>query len=384
MFQRKDRNRKKYLLLIPDGVADRREDFQDGETPLEKAKTETLDTLASCGFLALAKTIPHNMDCGSDIGTMSVLGYDPKIYHKGRAPLEIAAKDIKIPDNCVVFRMNFVSVSDDNIMLDHSAGHISDKESYELLELVKKTFENERMKFYFGKSYRNYLVWVNGEDKIKTTPPHDIIGKNIDEFLPTSEVLRKIMKESKNLLKHHRSAKMVWFWGQGRNTTLPLFKAKSCMVSAVDLVKGIGKLSGITVLDVPGVTGYIDTNFEGKVDAVCSALEDDFEFGIIHIEATDETSHEGELSKKIKSIELFDEKVVRPVLERLSKYNLKILIYPDHRTPLKIRTHSNEPVPFLIYPSDNKKSTKKRFTENYAEQSKILFRGTDVIKYFLK
>jgi 2,3-bisphosphoglycerate-independent phosphoglycerate mutase len=375
-------------MLIPDGAADR--PLFDGKTPLELAKTPNLDSLAKEGLLGLVRTIPPGFPPGSDIGIMTLLGYHPAQYYMGRAPLEIASKGIKVPKDATVFRMNLVTVSDDGIMLDHSGGQISDEEAASIVKLLKE-LESENIKFYTGKSYRNFMV-VKGVTELElktlqTTPPHDILGKKIDEYLPKgADFLRELMFKSREILKNQK-ANMVWFWGEGRTYSLPPFKKlfgkRGAIISAVDLVKGIGTLAGLRTPDVKGATGYLDSNFEGKVDTALDMLHNR-SFVAIHIEAPDETSHEGSLEKKIEAIETFDSRVLGRFLEKIPKsYDFSLLVVVDHRTPLDIRTHSDEPTPFLIYRyRKSKKNVKRRFCERDAQNSGFSVFGTELLNLF--
>lgn len=371
----------KYLVLIPDGAADRP---SGGRTPLELAKTPYLDSVTKEGLMGLARTIPKGFGAGSDVGIMTLLGYNPIYYYPGRAPIEIASKGIDIPDDAIVFRMNLVTVSDDEIMLDHSASHISDEEAEEAVKLIKERFETEGVSFYTGKSYRNFMV-VRGMDfSVKCIPPHDIIGKRYGRHLPEgkgSSLLRKIMLESREILNPVGKANMVWLWGDGKKAKFESFESKfgvkAGIISAVDLVRGLGVLAGMKVIEVEGITGYIDTNWDRKAEAAVEALQE-LDLVLVHVEAPDETSHEGSLEKKVKSIELFDEKIVGGTLNRV-KGDVRILVACDHRTPLEIRTHSDEPVPFMVWPY--KGSLKgRRFCEEEAKNTGLFAFGTEVIK----
>ena len=389
----------RYFVLIPDGAA---EGFYDEGTPLSTAKTPNLDMLAQKGFLALARTIPGNMPAGSDIGTLSIFGYDPRVFGKGRAPIEISAKGVEIPEKAVVFRMNLVSV-ENGVMKDHSAGHISDDEAEKLIEKLKEKLKDflaqNKMQMFHGKSYRNYLVWEIDDDKKREMiakkefmPPHDILGREYKEYLPKDvPELMWIIERSQDVFSAHNSADMVWFWGQGKRISLPSFDGvygrRAHLVSAVDIVKGVGRLAGVNVYDVPGATGYLDSNFEGKVQKIVE-MTGDGEVGVIHVEATDETGHEGNPEKKKKAIEIFDQRVVGKLLELTEGEEIKVLVIPDHPTPCDKRTHTPDPVPFLIYPCpwDTCSScrNKKRFTEKDAEKTGIFFDAKKIMSFFLR
>lgn len=387
----------RYFLLIPDGAAEK---FEKG-TPLEKAKTPYLDQIVKNSFIGIARTIPYGLPPGSDIGTLSILGYDPYKFAIGRAPLEFASKGIQIPPNSIVFRMNLITV-EDGIIKDHSAGHIKDEEAKRIVEKIsqqaKDFLEKNKMKVFPGKSYRNYLVWeiddkskLENIEKAKLTPPHDILGKKYTEFLPEIDELKKLISISQEILKDEKNANMVWFWGQGKMAQLPkfedIYKKKANLVSAVDILKGIGKLAGINVVEVPGVTGYLDSNFEGKVDYILSETKEN-ELGIIHVEATDETGHEGDPEKKKTAIEIFDSRVLGRLLEKTKGEKIKVLIIPDHPTPCELRTHSPDPVPFLIFPclcEGNRciLCSAERFTEISSAEKGIMIDARKILKFFL-
>ncbi len=388
----------RFFTLIPDGAPEK---IERG-TPLELANTEFMDSIAPKSLMGLARTIPEGFPPGSDVGTLSLLGFPPQVYAKGRAPLEIASKGIDIPEKSIIFRMNFVTINGD-LITDHSANHISDEQSRTLVEKLKlelrPLLDKYRMSIHFGKSYRNYLVWqIDDEQKLtevekaELTPPHDILGQNFKNYLPKVPELLEIMKASVEVLKEHPTAKMVWFWGHGRKYSLPKFEQKygrkAYLVSAVDIIKGIGRLAGIEVLEVEGITGYLDSNFEGKVNAILENTKDE-ELGIIHVEATDETGHEGNYDKKKLAIEIFDRRVLGNLLKRVNEEDKRILIISDHPTRCDLRTHVGAPVPFMIYPCicNGKKCSycgKKRFTELYASETGIFFDATLILKFFLK
>jgi len=353
----------KFVVLLGDGMADHPVPELGYRTPLQAARTPYMDRLAASGRSGLAATVPSGMTPGSDVANLSVMGYDPHLYYSGRAPLEAAAMDVRLEEDDVAFRCNFVTVND-GIMEDYSAGHITSEEGKEIIASLKHLAPGERL--YAGVSYRNILVMKAGAEA-ECTPPHDIMDQPIKLHMPKgkdAELIISIMQSAAPILADHqvnrrrmeagqRPANMIWLWGQGKAPTIPSFKERyhlqGAVISAVDLLKGIGVYAGLEVIDVPGATGTIDTNYEGKVEAALNALRH-LDLVYLHIEAPDEASHEGELKTKLRAIELFDGEVVRPVLEGLkaSGQPWRILLMPDHPTPLEIRTHTAEPVPFVM------------------------------------
>jgi 2,3-bisphosphoglycerate-independent phosphoglycerate mutase len=398
----------KFVVLLGDGMADYPIEELDGKTPLEFAYTPTIDKIARTGTLGLVKTIPDGFIPGSDVAIMSVLGYDPKKYYTGRAPIEAASLDLKLAENDIAFRCNFVTLGQNfNVMEDFTAGHISNNEARELIYNLNKELSTDEIRFYPGVSYRNLVIWKNGKEKIIdliTTAPHDIIGKNIKEYIPKGEraegiielqkVSQTILSECEiNKLRIKRGispANSIWLWGQGGKLEIPGFKSKykisGSVISAVDLIKGLGIIIGLKPLDVPGITGYLDTNYIGKSEYALKALEDE-DFVFVHVEAPDEASHEGEVGKKIKAIEDFDEKIVKVIFDGIKKFdNYKILILPDHPTPTIIKTHTDDPVPFLIYKKgDSKKDIKiGGFNEKSASRQKLkIDEGHRLMDFFL-
>lgn len=391
----------RYFVLIPDGAAEK----ITKDTALSLARTPYLDLISPRSMIGLARTIPAGLPPGSDVGTLSVFGFDPFLYAKGRAPLEIAAKKIQIPDDAIVFRMNLVYV-EDGVMKDHSARHIGDAEAEKAIENIKRTFSSflrkNHMEIYFGKSYRNYLVW-DLKDRIRQkvilstefAPPHDIVEQKVSEHISAYKQvvpeLFEIMEHSADVLRG-TSANMVWFWGQGKKIRLPRFNEvygkNGYLVSAVDIIKGIAVLSGLEVVEVPGITGYLDSNFEGKVDGIVSRVKDG-EVGFIHVEATDETGHEGDREKKKYAIELFDTRVLGHLIQKLKGQDFRLLVIPDHQTPCDERVHVGGPVPFLIYPCPSCEGRGcslcgvRRFTEIEAYSSRIFFDAKFIMRFFL-
>ncbi len=361
----------KVVVLLGDGMADRRHPGYGGRTALEAALTPEMDALARQGDLGLARTVPPGLPPGSDVANLSVLGYDPTRCYTGRAPLEAAAMGVELGPEDVAYRMNLVTLlpgTDRVYMDDFSAGHISSEEARKIVETLARELGDGRFEFYPGVGYRHLMVWRNGWDGACTTPPHDIQGQPIHEHLPRgdgAEELVHLITGSQILLKEHpvnrarrergqKEANSVWLWGQGRRPTLEPYRARfglsGAVVSAVDLLKGIARLAGLEAPWIPGATGYIDTDYDGKVAALLAALERG-DFGFVHVEAPDEASHAGKPEHKVRAIEDFDARVVGPVRRALEARGepFRLLVLPDHPTPLELRTHTAEPVPFALY-----------------------------------
>ncbi len=364
----------KYVVLLCDGMADYPVPELDNQTPMKKANKPNMDKLAETAEVGLCKTVADGLKPGSDVANLSVLGYDPKIYYSGRSPLEAGSIGIDMKETDVSFRCNLVTLTDeesyaDKTIVDYCAGDISTEEAKILIDYLAQHFNSEEFALYAGVSYRHCLIWNNGTLDVGTlTPPHDITGNPIKEYLPNhpnSKKLLDMMEKSYELLKNHplnlervargeRPANSMWFWGEGVRKPLASFYEKyglkGTMISAVDLLKGIGKFSGMTVANVEGATGYLDTNFEGKAQAAIDALASGQDFVYIHVEAPDECGHRYEIQNKVKAIELIDEKILAPLLDALEAYDdYKILIMPDHATPLCLKTHTNDPIPYMIY-----------------------------------
>jgi 2,3-bisphosphoglycerate-independent phosphoglycerate mutase len=375
----------KYIVLLGDGMADYPIESLGGRTPLAAARTPNMDLVARKGRAGLVRTVPKGMPPGSDVANLAVLGYNPSEYYTGRGPFEAAAMGVHLEKDDIAFRCNLVTVNS-GVMADYSAGHITTKEGTDLISSLKALENNAR--FYPGVSYRHLLVLKNGaSEHSKCTPPHDISGKPIGSYLPEgrdSSLLKDLMDASVPLLAKHpvnmqriakgdRPANMIWPWGQGRAPSLPIFKDKygltGAVISAVDLIRGIGKYAGLEVIDVPGATGYLDTNYDGKVAAALEALNR-LDFVFLHVEAPDEAGHEGDLDKKIQAIEDFDERIVGPVFRGLkdASYDWRICILPDHPTPLALKTHSSEPVPFAIMGKSIELDNVERFDELAAKE----------------
>lgn len=373
----------KFIVILGDGMADRPLESLKGKTPLQAAHTPNMDGVAGEGKNGLAITVPEGMPPGSDVANLSVMGYDPHKYYTGRAPLEAAAMGVRLGVDDIAFRCNLVTV-ENGVMRDYSAGHITSEEGRELIRALKPLMPAGRL--YAGVSYRNLLVLRAGA-KAVCTPPHDITDRPIVDYLPRgkdAELLIGLMEAAKPLLASHpvnlkriaegkRPANMIWLWGQGPAPAMPTFREKfglkGAVISAVDLLKGIGVYAGLEVIDVPGATGTIDTNYEGKVEAALDALKR-VDFVYLHIEAPDEAAHEGDLALKIKALELFDQKVVGPVIEGLkaSGEDWRVLLLPDHATPIEIKTHSHDPVPFAVMGTGIKPDSVESFDEEAAKR----------------
>lgn len=362
----------KYIVIIGDGMADRPIDSLGGKTPLQVAFTPNMDKLAKTGRIGMVRTIPPGFSPGSDVANLSILGYDPAVYYSGRAPLEAASMGIELSENDVAFRCNLVTLKYNKtrnraVMEDYSAGHISSDEAKELIETINRELGGDEFSFYPGISYRHLMVWHGGKDRMECIPPHDIMGKEITEYLPCGdgeEKLRELMKTSVGILEGHiinkkraetgkKVANSIWLWGQGRKPSMPSYKEKygvsGSLVSAVDLTKGLGIYAGLEILNVPGVTGYLDTNYAGKAEYALASLER-HDFTYIHVEAPDEAGHSGNVNDKIKAIEDFDALVVGTILRGIRSFDAcRVLLMPDHPTPISIRTHTDDPVPFVIY-----------------------------------
>ncbi len=388
----------KYAVILCDGMADRPIPEFENKTPMSKANKPNMNYLASKGEVGLVKTVAMGMKPGSDVANLSVIGYDSKIYYTGRSPLEAASIGIDLKNDDVTLRCNLVTLSDepnyeDKTMVDYCSGDISSEEAKVLIDYIQENLGNDIFKFYSGVSYRHCLVWTKGEPHPGVlTPPHDITDKKIKEYIPKGEFvapLYDLMKKSYDLLKDHpvnrkriengkNPANSIWLWGEGVKPRLDTFESKfgikGSMISAVDLLKGIGKCAEMSVCSVEGATGYIDTNFSGKAQAAIDELKRGQDFVYIHVEAPDECGHRGEKQNKKKSIELIDELIIGPVVNALKEMGepYSIMVLPDHPTPLCIKTHSSEPVPYLIYRSNEEKdSGVKIFDEDSAASTGI-------------
>lgn len=362
----------KYIVLLGDGMADYPIPELGNITPLEIANKPNMDFLARNGRMGIVKTIPDGFPPGSDVANLSVFGYDPKEYYTGRSPLEAVSMGIQMEDTDIAIRCNLVTLSgednyDGKTMLDYSSGEITTEESHELIHAIAENLNSDKFSFYPGVSYRHCLIWKNGEFGIKFTPPHDISGREIGPFLPAGnhcDDFLSLMKKSETILKKHpvnlrrirngqNPATSIWLWGEGSKPRLNPFSKKyginGSVISAVDLVNGIGMLAGLKTVHVEGATGNINTNFRGKAQAALDELEKGSDFVYIHIESPDECGHQGLTAEKIKSIEKIDSETLALLLKGLEKWEYALLLLPDHPTPISIRTHSREAVPFVIY-----------------------------------
>ena len=398
---------RKFLILIGDGMADWPIPSLGNMTPLEAAKTPHMDFMASRGSLGLVQVVPVDMYPGSDVSNLSIMGYDPGEVYTGRSPLEAASMGVELGKEDVAVRCNVVALKNhgaNSEMEDFSAGHISTGEAADLLRTLQEAVADRNVRFYPGVSYRHLMVWPGGNDAIETTPPHDIHGKNITEYLPKgegAELLLDLMERSRELFADHpvnrkrveadkKPGNSIWLWGQGKAPRMMTFGQKygltGSVVAAVDLIRGIGVYAGLDVVTVPGATGDIDTKFRGKAEYALRELESK-DFVLIHVEAPDEAGHNGNAQEKVRAIEQIDEEMVGPILARARDGDdLTVLVLPDHPTPVAIRTHSQEPVPFLFYPAPAGLSSfpGRRFTEADAKATgQFLDAGTRLIAYLL-
>ena len=401
----------KYVVVLCDGMADYPVPALGGKTPMMCADKPHIDALAQKGEVGLVRTVAAGLKPGSDVANMSVLGFDPKKYYTGRSPLEAASIGVDLKDTDVTLRTNLVTLSDepnyeDKTMVDYCAGDISTAEAAEIMQDVEAHFGNEMFKFYAGVSYRHCLVWTNGTTDLgNMTPPHDISGRVVGEYLSKSEnavPLIQMMKDSYAFLSEHpvnkkrvaegkRPANSIWMWGEGKKPMLPAFSdvygKKGAIVSAVDLLKGIAKCAKMEAPEVEGATGYIDTNFEGKAIAAVDALKNGCDFVYIHLEAPDECGHRNEPENKVKAIEMIDSRVLPIVLDGLNAIgeDYKIMVLPDHPTPIVTQTHAADPVPYLIYHKANEKQGVDSINEETAKNTGVFIEnGPDIMRKFLE
>lgn len=378
----------KYIVVLADGMADLPIAELGGKTPMEYASTPCMDALACGGTMGMAKTVPDSMKPGSDVANLAVMGYNPQACYSGRSPLEALSVGVSMKDTDVIFRCNLVTLTEDEpyaekTILDHSAGEISTQDADVLMDAIRDAFQSETFRFYTGTSYRHITVWDKGEI-LDMEPPHDHLGQVIGTYLPENPLFRDMMEKSFDILNNHplnvkraaegkNKANSLWFWGAGTKPALEDFHAKTglkgTMISAVDLLKGIAVGAGMAVAHVDGATGSLDTNYLGKAAAAVKALlEDEQDFVYIHVEAPDEMGHQGNLHHKIRSIEEIDSKVVGVITKALDEANepYRILVLPDHPTPICMRTHTSEPVPYLLYDSRNVEKKQTTFSEKTA------------------
>lgn len=382
----------KYIVVLADGMAGEPLKELGGKTTMEAARKPYMDSMAGVSELGMAYMVPQGMSPGSDTANLSVLGYDPKVYYSGRSPLEALSIGVPMKSTDVSFRCNLVTVSEEQeeyqekVLIDHSSDEISTEDAKILLEDLNKGLKREGYHFYAGTSYRHLLIWENGQ-LVELTPPHDILGKTIGGYLPKDEVLLEMMEKSYAILSQHpinktrkanglNPANSAWFWGAGTRPALDSFEEKTglkgAMISAVDLLKGIAVGAGLTNILVPGANGGLDTNYEGKADAAVKALlRENYDFVYVHIEAPDEMGHQGSIQKKIKAIENIDGQIVGRIRERLDKSaeEYRMLVLPDHPTPIARRTHTMDPVPYLLFDSKKAVEGQSAYQENTANKT---------------
>ncbi len=392
----------KYIIVLGDGMSDEPISELGNKTPLMVADTPSIDALAKKSQVGIVNTIPKGMKPGSDTANLSVLGYDPSIYYSGRSPLEALSIGVDMKDTDIAIRCNLVTLSEggayqDKTIIDHSSGEISTEDAAILMEAIKKEFDNEVYKYYVGTSYRHLTIWEHGEVTY-LAQPHDILGKTIGEYLPKEPALRQMMIKSYDIINNHplnlerskkglNKANSIWFWGAGTKPALSSFEEKNhkkgAMISAVDLLKGIAVGAGMKVVEVTGANGTLHTNYEGKAEAALRVLlEENYDFAYIHIEAPDEMGHQGSITNKIKAIEYLDQRVIKPIIEGMDKSgeHYRMLIMPDHPTPIHCRTHTDDPVPYLLY--DNKVDKENSYQYNEIEAKKsglVILEGHTII-----
>ncbi|WP_099466767.1 cofactor-independent phosphoglycerate mutase [Konateibacter massiliensis] len=395
----------KYVIVLGDGMADEPLEELGGKTPLEYANTPKLDELSKKSEVGLVSTIPSGMSPGSDTANLSVLGYFPRKYYTGRSPLEALSIGVDMKDTDIAVRCNIVTVSEDDkpyeekTIIDHSSGEITTEEAAVLLDAVKKELANDVFSYYVGTSYRHLLIWDKGE-VAELTPPHDILGKVIGEYLPKEAALKDMMKRSYDILNHHpinedrrkrglNPANSIWFWGAGTRPALSSFEEKNkkrgAMISAVDLLKGIAVGAGMLNIEVEGADGTLETNYEGKAQAAVDVLtKQDYDFVYIHVEAPDEMGHQGSVEKKVKAIEYLDQRVIKIVSEKLDelKVDYRMMVLPDHPTPICVRTHTSDPVPYMLYDSTDIQDHTWNYNEKEAKEGKnFIAEGHTLVDY---
>lgn len=395
----------KYVIVLGDGMADEPIEVLSDKTPLEYARTPVMDRLSKMAEIGMVHTIPDGMKPGSDTANLSVLGYDPQIYYSGRSPLEALSIGVPMKETDIAFRCNIVTLSEEEVpfeertIVDHSSGEISTEDCAVLLEAVRKELETEGYKFYVGTSYRHCLIWDKGE-VVELTAPHDVLGQKIKEYLPQDKVLYEMMKKSYDILVKHplnierkrqglNPANCCWFWGAGTKPVLSSFEEKTgkkgMMISAVDLLKGIAAGAQMAVAHVEGANGGLHTNYEGKTQAAVDALtKEGYDFAYIHVEAPDEMGHQGSVEKKVEAIEYLDRLVIGPLVEKLeeNQIDFRLLVLPDHPTPIRLRTHTADNVPYLLYDSTDRKNCHWNYNEKEAEKSgNFITKGHEIIDY---
>lgn len=395
----------KYIVVLGDGMADRPIEALGGKTPLAYADTPTMDFLSSKGEIGMVHTIPNGMSAGSDTANLSVLGYDPRKYYSGRSPLEALSIGVPMTDTDIALRCNLVTLSEEEneygerTIIDHSSDEISTEDAAVLLEAVKKELETDEFRFYTGTSYRHLLIWDKGT-AVDLVPPHDILGQKIGDNLPKNQKLREMMKKSFDILSNHpmnlerkkkglKPANSCWFWGAGTRPALSSFEEKThkkgAMISAVDLLKGIAAGSSMKIITVEGANGGLNTNYEGKAKAAVDVLtKENYDFVYVHLEGPDEMGHQGSAEKKIQAIENLDKRVIAPIVNGLREAgeDFRILILPDHPTPVSLRTHTAENVPYLLYDSTREENHNWKYNEEEAEKThRFVEKGYTLIDY---
>ena len=398
----------KYIVVLGDGMADQPIPELGDKTPLEYAKTPMMDSLAQLGEIGMVHTIPDGMKPGSDTANLSVLGYNPRKYYSGRSPLEALSIGAPMKDTDIALRCNLVTLSEDEdtyeerTIIDHSSDEISTEDAAILLEAVKKELQTEQYQFYVGTSYRHLLIWDKGS-VVELTPPHDVLGRKVGDYLPSDPVLREMQKKSYEILSKHpinlerkarglNPANSCWFWGAGTKPSLSSFEEKTgksgAMISAVDLLKGIAVGASMKVITVEGANGGLHTNYEGKAEAAVKVLtEDGYDFVYVHVEAPDEMGHQGSVEKKVKAIENLDERVIRPIVQGMGDAgeDYRLLVLPDHPTPISLRTHTADNVPYLLYDSTAERSESWHYNEREAAQTaNFIPEGHKLIEYLLQ
>jgi len=397
----------KYIVVLGDGMADRPIESLGNKTPLEYAKTPTMDKLASMGEIGMVHTVPDGMKPGSDTANLSVLGYNPRKYYSGRSPLEALSIGVPMKDTDIALRCNIVTLSEeednyeDRTIIDHSSSEISTEDAAVLLEAVRKELETDTYKFYVGTSYRHLLIWDKGE-VVDLVQPHDVLGQKIGDKLPENEDLRNMMKKSYDILVNHpinierkkrglNPANSCWFWGAGTKPSLSSFSEKThlkgAMISAVDLLKGIAVGASMKVINVEGANGGLNTNYAGKAQAAVDVLtKDGYDFVYVHLEGPDEMGHQGSVEKKVKAIENLDEKIINPIVAGLEAAgeDFRMVILPDHPTPISLRTHTGDSVPYLLYDSTDKQQHDWQYNEaEAAKTDNYIAEGHTLVDYLL-
>lgn len=397
----------KYIVVLGDGMADEPIEELGGKTPLEYADTPTMDKISKQSEVGLVHTIPEGMSPGSDTANLSVLGYDPKKYYTGRSPLEALSIGVDMKNTDVALRCNIVTVSTDDLpyeektIIDHSSSEISTEDAAVLLEAVRKELETDVYKFYVGTSYRHLTIWDHG-DVVTLTPPHDVLGQKIGQYLPQDEVLRKMQEKSYEILANHpinieriknglNPANSLWFWGAGTRPCVTSFEEKNhkkgAMISAVDLLKGIAIGADMKVIEVEGANGGLDTNYEGKAEAAVNVLlNEGYDMAYVHVEAPDEMGHQGSVERKIKAIENLDSRVIKVIRDALDEAgeDYRMLVMPDHPTPICVRTHTSNPVPYMLFDSTDMKESTLDYSEKCAKQSSLFMaNGYEMMDYLL-